>query len=33
MVGDRVRFSKYKFFFTKFYQQNWSDRVFVIKKV
>ena len=32
-VGDRVRISKYKNIFAKGYIPNWSDEVFVIKKV
>ena len=32
-VGDRVRISKYKNIFAKGYTQNWSEEVFVIKKV
>ena len=32
-VGDRVRISKYKNIFAKGYMPNWSDEVFVIKKV
>ena len=32
-VGDRVRISKYKTIFTKGYMPNWSEQVFVIKKV
>ena len=32
-VGDRVRTSKYKKNFTKGYMPNWSEEVFVIKKV
>ena len=32
-VGDRVRISKYKKFFAKGYTPNWSEEVFVIKKV
>ena len=32
-VGDRVRISKYKDIFTKGYTPNWSEEVFVIKKV
>ena len=32
-VGDRVRISKYKNIFTKGYMPNWSEEVFVIKKV
>ena len=32
-VGDHVRISKYKNIFTKGYMHNWSEEVFVIKKV
>ena len=32
-VGDRVRISKYKNIFAKEYMSNWSEEVFVIKKV
>ena len=32
-VGDRVRISKYKNIFAKGYTPNWSEKVFVIKKV
>ena len=32
-VGDRVRISKYKNIFAKRYTPNWSEEVFVIKKV
>ena len=32
-VGDRVRISKYKNIFAKGYTPNWSEVVFVIKKV
>ena len=32
-VGDRVRISKYKNMFAKGYTPNWSEEVFVIKKV
>ena len=32
-AGDRVRISKYKNIFTKGYLPNWSEEVFVIKKV
>ena len=32
-VGDRVRISKYKNIFAKGYTSNWSEEVFVIKKV
>ena len=32
-VGERVRISKYKIIFAKGYTPNWSEKVFVIKKV
>ena len=32
-VGDDVRISKYKNIFAKGYTPNWSEEVFVIKKV
>ena len=32
-VGDHVRMSKYKNIFAKGYMPNWSEEVFVIKKV
>ena len=32
-VGDRVRISKYKDIFAKGYTPNWSEEVFVIKKI
>ena len=32
-IGDIVRISKYKNIFAKGYTLNWSDEVFVIKKV
>ena len=32
-VGDNVRISKYKIFFAKGYTPNWSEEVFVVKKV
>ena len=32
-VGDRVRISKYKNIFAKGYTPDWSEEVFVIKKV
>ena len=32
-VGDRVRISKYKNIFAKGYTPNWSEEVFIIKKV
>ena len=33
IIGDRVRISKYKNIFAKGYTLNWSEEVFVIKKV
>ena len=32
-IADNVRISKYKNVFTKGYNPNWSEEVFVIKKV
>ena len=32
-VGDHVRISKYKRIFAKGYTPNWSDEVFVIKRI
>ena len=32
-VGDRVRISKYQNIFAKGYTPNWSEEIFVIKKV
>ena len=32
-IGDIVRISKYKSIYAKFYTPNWSEEVFVIKKV
>ena len=32
-IGDTVRVSKYNSIFTKVYNPNWSEEVFVIKKV
>ena len=32
-VGDRVRISKYKNIFTKGYMSNWSEEIFIIKKI
>ena len=32
-VGDDVRISKYKNIFTKGYMSNWSEEIFVIKKI
>ena len=31
--GDHVRISKYKNIFTKAYTPNWSEEIFVIKKI
>ena len=33
IIGDVVRISKYKSIFTEGYTPNWSEEVFVIKKV
>ena len=33
IIGDAVRISKYKSIFTEGYTPNWSEEVFVIKKV
>ena len=33
LIGDHVRTSKYKNIFAKGYTPNWSEDVFVIKKV
>ena len=33
IIGDTVRISKYKKIFAKGYTPNWSEEVFVIKKV
>ena len=32
-VGDHVRISKYKNIFTKGYLPNWSEQIFIIKKI
>ena len=32
-VGDQVRISKYRNMFTKGYKLNWSEEVFIIKKL
>ena len=32
-VGDNVRISKYKNIFAKGYTSNWSEEVFLIKKI
>ena len=32
-VGDRVRISKYKNIFAKGYMPNWSEEIFIIKKL
>ena len=32
-VGDHVRISKYKNIFAKSYTPNWSEKIFVIKKI
>ena len=32
-VGDRVRISKYKNIFAKVYMTNWSEEIFIIKKL
>ena len=32
-VGDRVRISKFKNIFTKGYIPNWSEEIFIIKKM
>ena len=32
-VGDHVRISKYKNIFAKGYMPNWSEEIFVIKKI
>ena len=32
-VGDQVRISKYKSIFAKGYTTNWSEEIFVIKKL
>ena len=33
IIGDTARISKYKTFFAKDYVPNWSEEVFVIKKI
>ena len=32
-VGDHVRISKYKNIFAKVYTPNWSEEIFVLKKL
>ena len=32
-VGDHVRISKYKNIFAKVYMPNWSEEIFIIKKI
>ena len=32
-VGDHVRISKYKHIFAKAYMPNWSEEIFIIKKI
>ena len=32
-VGDRVRISKFKNIFAKGYMPNWSEEIFIIKKM
>ena len=32
-VGDEVRISKYKNIFAKGYMPNWSEEIFIIKKI
>ena len=32
-IGDHVRISKYKNIFTKWYTTNWSEEIFVVKKI
>ena len=32
-VGDHVRISKYKNIFAKGYMSNWSEKIFIIKKI
>ena len=32
-VGDHVRISKYEYIFAKGYMPNWSEEIFVIKKI
>ena len=33
IIGDNVRISKYKNVFAKGYTPNWSEEIFVIKKI
>ena len=32
-IGDHVRISKYKNIFAKRYTSNWSEEIFVIKRI
>ena len=32
-VGDHVRTSKYKNIFPQYYTPNWSEKIFVIKRI
>ena len=32
-VGDHVRISKFKNIFAKGYKPNWSEEIFVVKKI
>ena len=32
-VGDHVRISKFKNIFAKVYTPNWSEEIFVVKKI
>ena len=32
-IGDRVRFAKYKYTFSKGYTENWSKEIFVVDSV
>ena len=32
-VGDRVRISKHKNIFAKVYTPNWSEGIFIVKKI
>ena len=32
-IGDHVRISKYKNIFAKGYMPNWSEEIFIIKKI
>ena len=32
-VGDHVRISKYKIIFAKGYMPNWSEEIFIVKKI